>query len=88
MKVEEFLINEIKGWCSRHKELKVKYAYEESTAYHLIEVLPEELVNKDDSFRKEVFNTWSAFMEKFPESDLLISEPDPSNDMSNLLFEN
>ena len=62
MKVEEFLINEIKGWCSRYKELKVRYAYEESTAYHLIEVLPEELINKDDDFRKEVFNNTKVIL--------------------------
>ena len=30
---------------------------------------------------------WKEFQEKFPEEDLLVSEPDRINNMENLIFE-
>lgn len=87
MNAQEFIIGFLKEWCEQFPELRVKYAYEESSGYHIVEILPESLF-KDPTFRNEVFHKWIAFNKNCTEADLLISEPDPGYDMSNCLFTN
>lgn len=83
---EQYLIEVIKDWLKQFDGISVKFVYEESSDYYIIVVTPESIF-KDEAFRKAVFKVWIEFGHKFEESDLLISEPDPSYDMSNVLFD-
>lgn len=86
-KEKRFLLNKVKKWCKRFKGIHIKYAYEESTNYHIVEITPASIFD-DESFRKEVLHTWTKFSHNFQMSDLLISEPDESYNMTNCFFDN
>lgn len=83
---EQYLIEVIKDWLKQFDGISVKFVYEESSDYYIIVVTPESIF-KDESFRKAVFKVWCEFMRNFVESDLLVSEPDPSYNMTNVLFD-
>ena len=83
---EQYLIEVIKDWLKKFDGISVKFVYEESSDYYIVVVTPESIF-KDESFRKAVFKVWCEFMQNFIESDLLISEPDESYNMSNVLFD-
>ena len=52
-----------------------------------MEVDPESIRRGNDMYKKAELSLWIAFMEKFPEADLLICEPSNANDMTNCLFQ-
>ena len=83
---EEYLIDTIKKWLNEFKGISVKFVYEESSDYYIVVVTPESIF-KDEAFKKAVYRAWNEFGHKFEDSDLLISEIDPSYNMSNVLFD-
>ena len=90
MKSTEFIISLLKYlqkiWADNSK-LRIKYAYDKTTNFHIIEI-DSEL----DKYKKMTYVYWCTYMYKcfdkcFPNEDILISEPDPCNDMSSVLYE-
>lgn len=87
MKEREFLINALNEWCNQFEGIHVRYAYDAATEYHIVEVDPESVRRGNEAYKKAEFALWTSFMEAFPDSDLLISEPSKANDMTNCLFD-
>lgn len=87
MKEKEFLINALTEWCKRFEGIHVRYAYDATSEYHIVEVDPESIRRGNDEYKEAELALWTAFMEAYPEADLLISEPSRINNMENCLFE-
>lgn len=88
MKESSFIKQTINNWNNEFPYLHIRYAYEENVNYHIIEVSPENDLNSNQAFRKRVFDFWNAFSERFPMSDLIVSEPDDTYNMTNILYDN
>lgn len=87
MTAQEFIKKTLKEWVSRFNEIKLRYAYDAVTEYHIVEVKPEEIRRGNLDYKKLEMKLWLDFMELFPDECLLISAPSDANDMTNLLFE-
>ena len=87
MKETDFLINALTEWCKKFNGIHVRYAYDATTEYHIVEVDPESVRRGNEAYKEAEYSLWTAFMEEFPESDLLICEPSKSNNMANCLFD-
>ena len=87
MKEKDFLIQTLKDWCQQFDGIHVRYAYDTNTDYHIIEVDPESVRRGNELYKKAELALWIDFMEKYPDSDLLICEPSAANQMSNCLFD-
>ena len=87
MDEKEFIIFFLKGLIEQYPDVHVQYAMESSTEYHIVTIQPTDMLRDNKEFRKEVYKLWKTFEEAFPDSDILITEPKPSFDMSNILFD-
>lgn len=88
MKESEFLITTLKEWCEMFEGIRVRYAYDAVSEYHIVEIEPESIRRGNEQYKSAEFTLWTAFMEKYPNADLLICEPSDTNDMTNCLFDN
>ena len=87
MTAQEFLKNILKEWASLFEGIKLKYAYDAVTEYHIVEVKPEEIRRGRVDYKKAEMQLWIDFMEQYPNECLLICAPSNANDMTNVLFE-
>ena len=76
-------INEIQELCIN---VCVRYAYDDISEFHIIEISPESVRRGDKFYMEWEYNVWKEFEMLFPEEDLLISDKDEINDMSNLIY--
>ncbi len=88
MKETDYIIETLKDWCNQFEGIHVRYAYDANTEYHIVEVDPESIRRGNSSYKQAELDFWAAFMNEFPDSDLLICEPSSSNNMINCMFEN
>ena len=65
----------------------LRYAYDATTDYHIIEVYPESVRRGNESYIEMECDLWRDFHDLYPQEDILISETDETNDMSNLIYE-
>ncbi len=84
--VQDFIIGKIKSIASEISGIRIKYAYDRATDFHIVGVSPESIMN-DKEYLEIEYMLWKEFQEKFPEEDLLVSKPDKINNMENLIFE-
>ena len=87
MTAQEFLKKTLKVWESLFVGIKLKYAYDAVTEYHIVEVKPEEIRRGSANYKKVEMQLWMDFMEQYPDECLLICAPSDANDMTNELFE-
>ena len=87
MTAQEFLKKALKEWVSLFDEIKLKYAYDAVTEYHIVEVKPEDIRRGSVDYKKAEMQLWMDFMEQYPDECLLICAPSKANDMTNVLFE-
>lgn len=87
MTAQEFLKKTLKEWKSLFEGIKLKYAYDAVTEYHIVEVKPEEIRRGSSDYKKIEMHLWVDFMEQYPDECLLICAPSDANDMTNVLFE-
>jgi hypothetical protein len=87
MTAQEFLKKTLKEWESLFEGIKLKYAYDVMTEYHIVEVEPEDILLENSDYKKTEFQLWMDFMENYPDEYLLICPPSDANDMTNVLFE-
>lgn len=88
MKEVEYIKRTLEDWCKRFEGIHVRYAYDATTEYHIVEVDPENIRRGSEQYKDAEYNLWVSFMELFPGSDLLVTKPSSANDMTNCLFEN
>ena len=74
--VQDFVIETIQSIASKIPGISIRYAYDIQTNFHIVEVSPESIRRGREEYQ-----------EKFPEEDLLVSDPDRINNMENLIFE-
>lgn len=86
MKASEYIISSIKEWQRVFPEMDVRYAYDIRSHFHIIEVSPASSSSLNEEYAALELNFWDGFLRDFPEEELLISEPDIRNDMSNQLY--
>lgn len=87
MTAQEFLKKALKEWVSLFEGIKLKYAYDAVTEYHIVEVKPEEIRRGSVDYKRAEMQLWMDFMEQYPDECLLICAPSEANDMTNVLFE-
>lgn len=86
MNAKNFIIETLKSWEEKFSGIVVKYAYEEHTFYHVITVEPNELYLNNEEYNEAEAEFWDEFQIKFPNENLLISEPNSCLAMDNLLY--
>lgn len=87
MTAQEFLKKTLKEWESLFEGIKLKYAYDAMTEYHIVEVEPEDILLGSSDYKKTEIQLWMDFMENYSDEYLLICTPSDANDMTNVLFE-
>ena len=85
--VQDFVIETIQSIASKIPGISIRYAYDIQTNFHIVEVSPESIRRGNEEYMEMEYNLCNEFYEKFPEEDLLVSEPDRINNMENLIFE-
>ena len=69
---KEFLKQTLDNWQRRFEGICLKYVHDIGTDYHLIEVAPESIRRGNKEYMEAELALWLEFMERFPNSDLLI----------------
>lgn len=87
MNAIEFLKSQLSEISDKIPEIGLRYAYDKITSFHIIEVYPEDIRRSNTSYIELEHDLWINFQKSYPNEDLLISEVDNINDMSNLIFE-
>lgn len=85
--VQDFVIETIQSIASKIPGIRIRYAYDRPTDFHIVEISPESIRLNDEEYLEMEYMLWKEFQEKFPEEDLLVSDPDKINNMENLIFE-
>lgn len=87
MKAKDFIKSRLSYISDKIPEIGIRYAYDKKTSFHIIEVHPESVRRGDNIYMEFEYCLLQEFHSLFPAEDLLISEIDSTNDMSNLIFE-
>lgn len=87
MNVRDFITERITLIAGKIKGINIRYAFDNLTDFHIVEVSPEKVRRGNKDYVKLESNFWYDFAHLFPEYDLQITGIDELNDMSNLIFE-
>lgn len=87
MSATDFILSRLKMISKAIPAAGLRYAYDTTTDYHIIEVYPESVRRGDESYIEMECDLWRDFHDLYPQEDILISEIDETNDMSNLIYE-
>lgn len=82
----KYITTSLKKLSLSISNISIKYAYDNDSKFHIIEVSPEEVRRGNSQYMEWEKNIWDEFYDLYPEEDLLISEPDNTNNMDNVLF--
>lgn len=83
----DFLISNLKEWNKKFPELHIKYAYEHSTEFHIVEVEPSVMLNENKEFRMMAHRTWRNFAKLFPFAELLIDSKADVHTMTDVKYD-
>lgn len=84
----EFIKATLNNISSKIKEVCLKYAYDNTSDFHIVEVSPEYIRRGNQEYMNMEYDLITEFRKYYPEEELLVSEPNPSNVMTNLIFQN
>lgn len=87
MNATDFILSRLDLISKNIPNVGLRYAYDTITDFHIIEVYPESIRRGNDVFIEMEYNLLKDFHSMFQDEDLLISEVDDTNDMSNLIYE-
>lgn len=87
MKETEYLLSVLEGWSKLFSGIHIRYAYDEAAEYHVVEIDPESVRRGDAGYKMEELQLYLNFMNRFPQSCLLIAKPCEAYDMTNILYE-
>lgn len=88
----EFIINRIKTWKDKYYSLKLKYAFDNRSQEHIIQI-PRGKVYESKEFQNELMQLWRDFEKNYKKEVLIITPPDDpkgdndNSDLPNILFE-
>lgn len=88
MNEKNFVKSRLEEWSVKFPDIHLMYAYEKSTEYHIVVVEQIDAIKSNKEFRKEVRALHKEFDERFPDADIMISEPSDSYDLSGIVYEN
>lgn len=84
----EYLIKELGMFSDKFEFVSVRYAYDYSSEFHVIEIERNESCQRDLEFAKWKTGLWHGFYENYPSEDLLVTRSGKINEFSVLLYEN
>lgn len=87
MNATKYIISSLDRLSGLISGIKIKYAYDTISDFHIIEISPESIRRGNDEYMEWEGHMWKDFYDLYPDEDLLISEPDETNNMTNILFE-
>lgn len=64
----------------------LRYAYDDGSHFHTVEVSPESIRRGNDGYKQEELRFWEMFLKEHSTQNLLISEPNDINDMHHLIY--
>lgn len=87
MNATDFIISKLKSISSKISGIGIKYAYDRTTDFHIVEISPESIRLNDEEYLEMEYMLWKEFQNSFPEEDLLVTGVKKMNNMDNILFE-
>jgi hypothetical protein len=96
MKSREFIEKNLRSLALKFDEAKIRYEYRESTQSHIIEVVPLNFYEKNESYMEEEDRIEDEFEELFPTENIIfiseeslteINKPDYELGYDDLIFE-
>lgn len=88
MNAKDFIIESLVKISDKIFGIRLRYAYDVNTDFHIIEVSPEQIRRGNDEYVEMEADLWKEFYDKYPNEDILISDIDETNNMDNVLWEN
>ena len=88
MNATDYIKDKLSQISSKFEGFTVRYALERKSHYHIVEIERLEELKGNEEFLDCIMKFWFEFDGMFENENLLISEEDSLNDMSNLVFEN
>lgn len=67
--------------------ISIKYAFEKSTGFHIVEVSPESIRIGNETYKKLAHQFRVDFHKEFPMEDIIISRVSELHDMSNVVYD-
>ena len=87
MNAKDFITESLVRIANEISQINIRYAYDEITNFHIIEISPEEIRRGDEKYMEMEYELWNNFRTMFPHEDILICEISDTNNMDNILFE-
>lgn len=87
MEAKDYIISQIRNMSDKIKGISIKYAFEDATCFHIIEVSPESIRRGNQEYMHLESELWSDFHTRFPSEDILISDESEENDMRNIVYQ-
>lgn len=87
MNAKESVIGKLKEVSKTINGISLRYAFDEITGFHIIEVFPESIRRGNEAYMKLESDLWTEFYSLYPNEDILISEVCESNDMTNVIYD-
>ena len=67
--------------------ISIKYAFEKSTGFHIVEVSPDLVRAGNETYKKIAHQFRIDFHKEFPMEDIIISKVNDFHDMTNIIYE-
>lgn len=87
MNATDFIKQMMDKISSSVEGISIKYAFERSTGFHIVEVSPESIRTENRIYRKLAHQCRVDFHKEFPIEDIIISRVNEFHDMSNVIYE-
>lgn len=87
MTSKDFIISNLEVLSNKIQGIYAKYAYDNISDFHIIEISPESIRRGNEEYMEWESSMWDQFYDLYPDEDILISEPDETDNMTNILFE-
>lgn len=88
MSAKDYIIKELREISEKINGISLRYAFDSTTNFHIIEVSPEYIRRGSEDYMELESAMWTQFYTLFPCEDILITEESDVNDMSNILYTN
>lgn len=87
MNATDFIKQMMDKISSSVEGVSIKYAFEKSTGFHIVEVSPEAVRTENVVYKKLAHQFRVDFHEEFPMEDIIISKVSDLHDMDNVIYE-
>lgn len=83
----EYLIKELEAFSNKFEFTSVRYAYDYTSEFHVIEIERNSSLGRDLDFAKWKTGLWHKFYANYPTEDLLVTSLNKIKDFSIVLYE-